>query len=90
VSLEKDQCRAARIAVGGLLPHATRAKAVEAALVGKAGTAATIEAAAAQLHADLGDQVSGDIYASAEYRAAVSPVYVKRAVAAAAARAGLA
>jgi aerobic carbon-monoxide dehydrogenase medium subunit len=89
VSMEKDQCRAARIAVGGLLPHATRAKAVEAALVGKTGTATTIEAAAAQLHADLGDQVSGDIYASAEYRAAVSPIYVKRAVAAAAARAGL-
>jgi len=54
VSMEKDQCRAARVAVGGLLPHATRAKAVEAALVGKAGTATTIEAAAAQLHADLG------------------------------------
>jgi carbon-monoxide dehydrogenase medium subunit len=90
VSMEKDQCRAARIAVGGLLPHATRARAVEAALVGKPGTAATIEAAAAQLHGDLGDQVSGDIYASAEYRAAVSPVYVKRAVAAAVARAGLA
>jgi CO/xanthine dehydrogenase FAD-binding subunit len=34
--------------------------------------------------------VSGDIYASAEYRAAVAPVYVKRAVTAAAARAGLA
>ena len=90
VSMEKDQCRAARIAVGGLLPHATRARAVETALVGTPGTAATIEAAAAQLHADLGDQVSGDIYASAAYRAAVSPVYVKRAVAAAAARAGLA
>jgi carbon-monoxide dehydrogenase medium subunit len=90
VSMEKDQCRAARIAVGGLLPHATRARAVETALVGKPGTAATIEAAAAQLHADLGDQVSGDIFASAEYRAAVSPVYVKRAVTAAAARAGLA
>ena len=42
-------------------PHATRARAVETALVGKPGTAATIEAAAAQLHADLGDQVSGDI-----------------------------
>ncbi len=90
VSMQKDQCRAARVAVGGLLPHATRARAVEAALVGQPGTAAAIEAAAAQLRADLGDQVSGDIYASAEYRAAVSPVYVKRAVAAAAARAGLA
>src|SRR5258705_1989787 len=90
VSMTKDQCSAARVALGGLLPRATRAKTVETALVGKPGTAAAIEAAAAQLRADLGDQVSGDIYASAEYRAAVSPIYVKRAVAAAAARAGLA
>jgi carbon-monoxide dehydrogenase medium subunit len=88
--MTKDQCSAARVAVGGLLPHATRARAVEAALVGKPGTAATIEAAAAKLQGDLGNQVSGDIFASAEYRAAVSPVYVKRAVAAAVARAGLA
>src|SRR6195256_4677623 len=65
VSMQKDQCRAARVAVGGLLPHATRAKAGEAALVGKPGTAATIEVAAAQLRAGPGDQVSGDIYASA-------------------------
>jgi CO/xanthine dehydrogenase FAD-binding subunit len=36
------------------------------------------------------DDVTGDIFASAEYRAAVAPVYVKRAIAAAAARAGLA
>jgi carbon-monoxide dehydrogenase medium subunit len=90
VTMEKDQCRGARIAIGGLLPHATRAKAVETALVGKPGTATAIEAAVVRLHADLGDQVSGDIYASAEYRTAVAPVYVKRAVAAAAARAGLA
>jgi len=34
--------------------------------------------------------VTGDIFASAEYRAAVAPAYVKRAIAAAAARAGLA
>jgi aerobic carbon-monoxide dehydrogenase medium subunit len=90
VSMTKDQCSAARVALGGLLPHATRARTVETALVGKPGTAAVIEAAAALLRADLGDQVSGDIYASAEYRAAVAPVYVKRAVTAAAARAGLA
>jgi CO/xanthine dehydrogenase FAD-binding subunit len=63
---------------------------VETALVGKPATAATFEAAAAQLRGDLGDQVSGDLYASAEYRASVSPVYVRRAIAAAAARAGLA
>ena len=39
---------------------------------------------------DLGNEVTGDIFASAEYRTAVAPVYVKRAIAAAAARAGLA
>jgi CO/xanthine dehydrogenase FAD-binding subunit len=38
---------------------------------------------------DLGGEVHGDIFASAEYRAAMAPVYVKRALAAAAARAGL-
>ena len=90
VTTANGRCSAARVAVGGLLPHASRARSVENALVGKPGTAATIEAAAAQVRADLGDQVSGDIYASAEYRAAVSPVYVKRAIAAAVARAGLA
>ena len=36
---------------------------------------------------DLGGQSNGDIFASAEYRKAVAPVYVKRALAAAVARA---
>jgi CO/xanthine dehydrogenase FAD-binding subunit len=39
--------------------------------------------------ADLGDEVTGDIFASASYRRAMAPVYVKRALLAAAARAGL-
>jgi len=90
VSLDADQCNAARVAIGGLVPHARRLPTVEQALIGKPLTSAAIEAASAQTQADLGDEVSGDIYASAEYRAAVAPVYVKRAVAAAAARAGLA
>ena len=90
VSISNNQCSGARVALGGLLPHASRARSVEQALMGKALDTATIGAAAAQVQADLGDHVSGDIFASAEYRAAVSPVYVKRAVAAAAARAGIA
>jgi aerobic carbon-monoxide dehydrogenase medium subunit len=90
VSMNKDRCTGARVAIGGLLPHATRAKAVEKALIGKTGDAAAIEAAAANVRTDLGDHVSGDIFASAEYRASVSPVYIKRAIAAAVARAGLA
>jgi CO/xanthine dehydrogenase FAD-binding subunit len=63
---------------------------VETALVGKALDTAAMTAAAGQVRSDLGGDVTGDIFASASYRAAVAPVYVKRAIAAAAARAGLA
>ena len=90
VTMSKNECAAARVALGGLLPRATRARAVEKALTGKALDAAAIAAAAAQVASDLGNDVTGDIFASAAYRAAVAPVYVKRAIAAAAARAGLA
>jgi aerobic carbon-monoxide dehydrogenase medium subunit len=85
-----NQCSAARIALGGLVPHARRVAGVEKALVGKGLGAADIASAAGQVRADLGGEVTGDIFASASYRAAVAPVYVKRAIAAAAARAGLA
>ena len=90
VTMANNECSAARVALGGLLPHATRATAVEQALTGKSLDTATIASAAAQVGSDLGGEVTGDIFASAEYRAAVAPVYVKRAIAAAAARAGLA
>src|SRR5438552_1837621 len=90
VTVASGKCSAARIALGGLLPHASRAQAVEKALTGKPLDTASIAAAAAQVGSDLGDEVTGDIFASAAYRTAVAPVYVKRAIAAAAARAGLA
>lgn len=90
VTVKDGACMAARIALGGLLPAARRAAAVEKALVGKPVNADTIAAAAGQVRADLGNDVTGDIYASAEYRASMAPVYVKRAVTTAAARAGLA
>lgn len=89
VSVTNGRCATARVAIGGLLPHARRASSVEQALIGKSTDATTIAAAAEQVKADLGDEVNGDIYASAEYRAAVAPVYVKRAISAAVARAGL-
>ena len=89
VTVAANQCSAARVAIGGLVPSARRATTVETALVGKALDTATMTAAAGQVRSDLGD-VTGDIFASASYRAAVAPVYVKRAIAAAAARAGLA
>ena len=53
-------------------------------------TTDAIAAAAGQVAGDLGNDVSGDIYASAEYRAAMASVFMQRAVANAAARASLA
>jgi aerobic carbon-monoxide dehydrogenase medium subunit len=90
VTVAANQCSAARVAIGGLVPSARRATTVETALVGKALDTAAMTAAAGQVRSDLGGDVTGDIFASASYRAAVAPVYVKRAIAAAAARAGLA
>jgi carbon-monoxide dehydrogenase medium subunit len=87
VAVASGTCSAARIALGGLLPNARRAGNAERALVGKAIDDETIAAAAVHVAADLGDDVSGDIYASAEYRSAMAPVFLRRAVASAVARA---
>jgi carbon-monoxide dehydrogenase medium subunit len=89
VAVTNGTCSAARIALGGLLPNARRANGAERALIGQALTGETIAAAADRVSADLGRDVSGDIYASAEYRAAMAPVFTKRALANAAARASL-
>jgi aerobic carbon-monoxide dehydrogenase medium subunit len=89
VAVTNRTCSAARIALGGLLPNARRAHEAERALIGQALTAETIAAAADRVSADLGRDVSGDIYASAEYRAAMAPVFTKRALANAAVRASL-
>ena len=77
------KCTAARVALGGLLPFAKRAPTVERAVIGTSADEATIKTAAAGVTADLGTDVTGDIFASAEYRAAVAPAYVKRALSAA-------
>jgi carbon-monoxide dehydrogenase medium subunit len=88
VTAEAGTCKTVRVAVGGLVPAARRAPTVERSLTGQQPSDAAIAAAAAQVDADL-DEVSGDIFASADYRRAVAPVYVKRALSAAVARAGL-
>ena len=49
VTVAKNTCSAARVALGGLLPHASRAKAVEKALTGKPLDTASIAAAAAAM-----------------------------------------
>ncbi len=89
VTLDARACTAVSVAVGGLVPSARRAPRVEAALMGQKPSDTAIASAAAAVQQDLGDEVNGDIFASADYRRAVVPVYVKRALAAAVARAGL-
>ena len=74
-------------AVGGLTPAALRAGSVEQALSGQAPSADAIARAAAAVSNDLGDDLLGDVYASAEYRRAMAPVCVKRALTAALKRA---
>jgi carbon-monoxide dehydrogenase medium subunit len=79
---------AARVALGGLVSHATRSSGAERALVGTTADDAAVSAAVAAVPADLGDDVTGDIYASAEYRLAMAPVFASRAIRAALARTG--
>ena len=83
-------CREASVSVGGVVPAPARASSVERALVGQALSAETISAAAQSVGDDLGDDADllGDIFASAEYRKAVTHIWVQRAVASAAERAG--
>jgi carbon-monoxide dehydrogenase medium subunit len=87
LTIESGTCTAAAVAVGGLLSYARRSSRVERKLIGSRVTGETLAAAAAEVTADL-DEVNGDIYASAEYRRAMVPVYVKRALSVAAGRAG--
>ena len=86
VTVAGGACSAASVVAGGLVPRPTRLSSVESAVVGQALTADVIANAANRAGADLGDDILGDIYASSEYRKAVAPVWVKRALTAAAAR----
>ena len=76
-----DTITKAGVALTGVGDAPYRAKAVEAALVGTKGDAATIAAAAA--HATDGVTVNGDIHADAAYRTAMAAVYTRRAIEAA-------
>ncbi len=88
VTMAGGVCTHASVAVGSLIPHAIKAVSVEAALIGKALSDEVIESAAAAVDNDLDDQVLGDIHASADYRRSVAPMFVERAIRAAAERAG--
>jgi carbon-monoxide dehydrogenase medium subunit len=85
VALGKNgACETARVGITGLGAKPFRAKAVEAALAGKAPAQAI--AAAAALVAE-GIDAMADIHASAEFRAELARVYTRRALETALARA---
>ena len=86
VTIVDGACSAASIAVGGLVPTPVSASSVVQALIGQALSADTINTAAWAVMGDLGDDLLGDIFASAEYRKAVAPFYVQQAISAAAER----
>ena len=81
-------CSSASVAVGGVETKAARASSVEAALAGSDLGDSALDAAAAAVGGDLNGDPMGDVFASAEYRRAMASVYVRRALGAAAARAG--
>jgi aerobic carbon-monoxide dehydrogenase medium subunit len=87
INANGGKCTSAAVGLGGLTPRALRAPAVEKAITGQTLSPNTIENAAAQVARDLGDDILGDVFASAAYRKAVAPVWVKRALTAAADRA---
>ncbi len=87
VTVADGKCTAAGVAVGGLTPRATKLPSVEAALVGKALDEANIASAAEEVESDLKVPLLGDIHASAEYRKAMAPVFLRRALTLAAQRA---
>jgi len=79
------KCSKVRVGVTGASVKAFRAKETEAELTGKAGDDATIAKAAEK--SGQGVEMSGDIFASADYRAHLARVFTRRALAAAVARA---
>jgi aerobic carbon-monoxide dehydrogenase medium subunit len=83
VTMKGGTCEAAQVAIGGLVPVPARLRDVEAAVKGARPSEEVTAKAAAAVTKQLGGDILGDVFASAEYRKAMAPVYVKRALAAA-------
>ena len=80
VTLAGDRCTSASIAVGGLVPVPVKASSVEQALIGKILNVDNIQAASIQVANDLGSDVIGDFFASADYRRAMAAVEIRHAL----------
>ena len=83
ITVSGGKCTGADIAVGGCVPRPVRATTVEKALTGQVLSPESIAQASRQVAQDLGDDILGDLYASADYRKNVASVWVKRAITAA-------
>ncbi len=80
VTMDGERCTAASIALGALVPAPVRASSVERALIGQTLNVENIMAACNQVTNDLGGDVIGDLYASAEYRRAMAAVEIRHAL----------
>jgi carbon-monoxide dehydrogenase medium subunit len=94
ITTNNDTCTSASIAIGGLVPVPLRCSAVEQILIGETLSEETLTTASEAVNGtnggtdDLGDNLLGDLFASANYRKAIASVYVRRALATAVKRAG--
>jgi carbon-monoxide dehydrogenase medium subunit len=86
LDVKSGTIQSARVGLTGAGTHGTRLSTVEAALAGKPLSKATIDAAAQSAGADIKD-VNSDIHAGEAYRRAMIPVFTRRALEAAMARA---
>jgi carbon-monoxide dehydrogenase medium subunit len=80
VNVDHHTCTGASIAVGGATPVPVRVTSVENGLTGKELNNENITAATSQAAGDLGDEILGDFYASAEYRRAMAAVEIRHAL----------
>jgi len=78
IGVTNDRVSHARVAITGVGPKASRAAAVESALVGKTPDAATIVAAASR--AGVGIQFRGDLQGPGEYKASLVQSFTRRAL----------
>ena len=83
VTMKDRSCGGAQVAIGGLVPAPVRLREVERSLTGSQPSADAISNAANLAGRNLTGDILGDIFASADYRKAVAPVFVRRALTAA-------
>jgi carbon-monoxide dehydrogenase medium subunit len=86
LDVSDGKIQSARVGLTGAGPHAVRLTTVEGALAGQALSRETITAASKLAGSDV-KTVNGDIHASADYRRAMIPVFTRRALEGALARA---